>query len=353
MPEPLTPILGIVGPTASGKTGLAVRVAERAGFPIEVVSCDACQIYRGLDIGAGKPEPEELDAAPHHLVGVLDPDDPCSAGRFATLAAEAIAGIRRRGAIPLVVGGSGLYFRALRDGVFDGPPVDPALRARLHRLDRRRRGRPRLDRLLARLDPAAERRIHPNDRVRRLRALEVALLAGEPISSLRTRRSPPLGGAHWTVVALDPPRDELAARIARRVRAMFAAGFIEEALRLHDRHGDAWPGRRAIGYREILAELADSGDPAAVRNRREEIASRVIAATRRYAKRQRTWFRAERELRWLPLAGDAPEASRKTCEHFLAAALPARARHDSPAGATVPVSAAPVPRSGPVPTPFP
>ncbi len=332
-------VLAIVGPTASGKTGLAVRVAERLSFPIEIVSCDAFQIYRGLEIGAGQPAREELAAVRHHLVGVLEPDDPASAGRFAGLAAEAIAGIRRRGAIPLVVGGSGLYFRALRDGVFDGPAVDLGLRARLRRLDRHPRGRRRLDRMLARRDPDADRRIHRNDRVRRLRALEVALLAGEPISSLRTRRSPPLDRAHWTVVALDPPRDQLATRIAVRVRAMFAAGFVEEALRLHELHGDSWPGRRAIGYREILDERTSAGE----RETTDDLRARVRNATRRYARRQRTWFRAERELEWLPFSGDDAGAARRVTERFLTSVRPGAHRHDSAGGAILPAPAAPAP----------
>ncbi len=314
--SPDAPVLAILGPTGAGKTGLAVRVAEAIPAPVEVVSCDAFQIYRDLDIGTGKPDSDELAAVPHHLIGALAPDDPSTAGRFAGLAASAIRDIRARGGVPLVVGGSGLYFRALREGVFDGPEVDPDLRARLQRLDARPRGRVRLDRLLARLDPESHQRVHPNDRVRRLRALEVALAAGEPISRLRMRRASPLGSAAWTVLALDPPRELLGARIADRVRAMLAAGWIEEARALRKRYREDWPGRLAIGYREILGALAASEDGAFPEDLVRERERSIVAATRRYARRQLTWFRAEPGLTWIRLPGDDPGAFTAAVERF-------------------------------------
>ena len=306
-----------MGPTASGKSDLAVEVAAHLPLPIEVVSCDAFQIYRGLDIGSGKPAPEMRARLPHHLLDVLDPDDPCTAGRYAQLAAAAVRDVWRRGAVPLLVGGSGLYFRALRDGIFEGPDPDPRLRARLDAIYRRREGPRWLEALLRRLDPDAHRRIHPNDRVRRVRALEVALAAGESISRLQATRRPPLPEARWRVAGLDPPRDRLEERIAARVRGMFEAGLVDEARGLRDRYGGSWPGRLAIGYREVLAALAEPGSPAERAERLADAEVRVVIATRRYAKRQLTWFRAERGVTWVPHPAGDPAADDAVLRVFL------------------------------------
>ena len=297
-----------MGPTASGKSDLALEIADALPFPAEIVSCDAFQIYRELDIGSGKPSLEMRARRPHHLLDALEADDPCTAGRYAELAAAAVRDIRRRGAVPLVVGGSGLYFRALRDGIFEGPDPDPRLRARLEAIYRRPSGPRWLERLLARLDPAVHRRVHPNDRVRRVRALEVALAAGEPISRLQATRRPPLPEARWRIAGLDPPRGLLEARIVRRVRGMFAAGLVEEVRGLADRYPGEWPGRLAIGYREVLGALA--GDPGATEfaDRLRAAEERVVIATRRYAKRQLTWFRAERDVTWVRGAAGDPAA---------------------------------------------
>ena len=294
-----------MGPTASGKSDLALQVADSLPFPVEIVSCDAFQIYRELDIGSGKPSPVMRARRPHHLLDVLDPDDPCTAGRYADLAAAAVRDIWRRGAVPLVVGGSGLYFRALRDGIFEGPVPDPRLRARLEAIYRRPGGPRWMERLLSRIDPEVHRRVHPNDRVRRIRALEVALAAGEPISHLQATRCPPLPEACWRIAGLDPPRDLLEERIVRRVRGMFAAGLVEEVRRLRERYPGEWPGRLAIGYREVLGILAEDSDPHDPAKRLRAAEERVVIATRRYAKRQMTWFRAERGVTWVPgTAGD-------------------------------------------------
>ena len=295
---PGTFILALVGPTASGKSDLAVQVARSLPFPVEIVSCDAFQIYRELDIGSGKPSADARAAVRHHLLDVLAPDDACTAGRYAELAARTVREIRSRGAVPLVVGGSGLYFRALRDGIFEGPEPDPALRGRLDRIHARTGGRRWLERMLRRLDPDAHRRIHPNDRVRRIRALEVAIAAGEPISRLRTTRRPPLEGSRWRIAGLDPPRELLEERIACRVRGMFASGLVDEVRRLRDGYPGGWPGKFAIGYREVLAALSDGRDLNDLATHREETANRIVLATRRYAKRQMTWFRAERGVTW-------------------------------------------------------
>ena len=299
--------LALVGPTAGGKSELAVAVAGALPFPAEIVSCDAFQIYRGLDIGSGKPSPDLRARLAHHLLDALDPDDPCTAGRYADLAAAAMRNIWGRGAVPLVVGGSGLYFRALRDGIFAGPVPDPRLRARLDALYRRPGGPRWLERFLSRLDPEAHRRIHSHDRVRRVRALEVAIAAGEPISGLQATRRPPLPEARWRIAGLDPPRDLLEARIVRRVHGMFSDGLVEEVRRLRDRYPGEWPGRLAIGYREVLAFLAEGGEPDDIEERLAKVQDRVVAATRRYAKRQLTWFRAERGVTWV--SGAAHDAA--------------------------------------------
>lgn len=301
-------VLALVGPTAAGKSDLALEVADALPFPVEIVSCDAFQVYRELDIGSGKPSPDMQARRPHHLLDVLEPDDPCTAGRYAELAASAVRDVWRRGAVPLVVGGSGLYFRALRDGIFEGPEPDPRLRARLDAIYRRPSGPRWMGRLLARIDPAAHRRVHPNDRVRRVRALEVALAAGEPISRLQATRRPPLPEARWRVAGLDPPRGLLESRIVRRVRGMFAAGLVEEVRGLRDRYPGEWPGRLAIGYREVLAMLAEDPEPGDLAERPGAVEERVVIATRRYAKRQLTWFCAERGVTWLRGAAGDPTA---------------------------------------------
>ena len=294
-----------MGPTASGKSDLALQVADSLPFPLEIVSCDAFQIYRELDIGSGKPSPELRARRPHHLLDALDPDDPCTAGRYADLAAAAVRDIWRRGAVPLVVGGSGLYFRALRDGIFEGPVPDPRLRERLDAIYRRPGGPRWMERLLSRIDPEVHRRVHPNDRVRRIRALEVALAAGEPISHLQATRRPPLPEACWRIAGLDPPRGVVEERIVRRVQGMFAAGLVEEVRRLRDRYPGEWPGRLAIGYREVLGVLAEDSDPHDLAELLRAAEERVVIATRRYAKRQLTWFRAERGVTWVHgTAGD-------------------------------------------------
>ena len=289
-PGPL--VLALVGPTASGKSDLALEVADSLPFPVEIVSCDAFQIYRRLDIGSGKPTPEMRARRPHYLLDALDPDDPCTAGRYAELAAATVRDAWRRGAVPLVVGGSGLYFRALRDGIFEGPEPDSRLRARLD----------------------------ANDRVRRVRALEVALAAGEPISRLQATRRPPLPEAEWRIAGLDPPRDLLEARIVQRVRGMFASGLVEEVRGLSDRYPGEWPGRLAIGYREVLGVLAEEPSPRDLPDRLRAAEERVVIATRRYAKRQLTWFRAERDVTWVRGSAGDPAALQGVKHVFLGSA---------------------------------
>ncbi|MDE2659705.1 MAG: tRNA (adenosine(37)-N6)-dimethylallyltransferase MiaA [Acidobacteriota bacterium] len=307
-PAPGPVVLALVGPTASGKSDLALEVADSLPFSVEIVSCDAFQIYRRLDIGSGTPTTEMRARRPHHLLDALEPDDPCTAGRYAELAAATVRDVWRRRAVPLVVGGSGLYFRALRDGIFEGPAADPRLRARLAAIYRRPSGPRWMERLLARIDPAVHRRVHPNDWVRRVRALEVALAAGEPISRLQATRRPPLPEAEWRIAGLDPPRDLLEVRIGGRVRGMFASGLVEEVQGLSERYPGEWPGRLAIGYREVLGVLAEEPSPRDLPDRFRAAEERVVIATRRYAKRQLTWFRAERDVTWVRGAAGDPAA---------------------------------------------
>jgi tRNA dimethylallyltransferase len=285
--EPDT-VLAVVGPTASGKTDLAVRVAERVGG--EIVSADSVQIYRGFDLGSGKPTPEENARAPHHVVGVLDPLDPADAARFAALAHEAIAGIRARGKRPIVVGGTYLWVKALLFGLADAPPASEEIRAR-HRALAEAEGRPALHARLAAVDPTIAARLHPNDFVRVSRALEVQELTGEPMSAWQARHgfSTPRVRARLAGVAHDPA--ELTVRIAARVRGWLAAGWVDEVGALVAAgYGEA-RAMGSVGYREVRAHLA--GQIAA-----GDLETLIVRSTRVFARRQRTWLR-EAPVAWL------------------------------------------------------
>lgn len=298
-------VAALVGPTASGKTSLAVAIARR--LPVEAIACDSRTVYRGLDIGTAKPTVEERAALPHHLLDVAEPWEDFSAARFAELADRAIDDIAARGRLPLLVGGAGLYLRAVVEGVFAAPPKDPELRASLER-HAAEVGPAAIHRELAEVDPATAARLPPNDVVRIVRALEVHRLTGRPISwhHERDRDRPPRYRCRVLVVA--PDRDELARRMAVRAEAMFDGGLVEEAVRLA-----ADPRTRArleklMGYREALLQAAGAID-------REEAIRRTALEQRRYAKRQLTWFRALPEARWLPWPPD-PDAVAPILEQF-------------------------------------
>jgi len=282
-------VVAIVGPTASGKSALALRAAEELGA--EIVNADALQIYRGLEIGTGKPTPEEQARVPHHLVDVLDPTERFSAGEFARRAAAALSVIGRRGRVALVVGGSGLYLRALLSGIAAVPPVAPDVRRVL--ADRlRREGLGALRAELERRDPATARRVDPADKQRTLRALEVAIGTGVPISTWVAQRSiRTVPECLW--IGLTLPRALLYDRIAARVRRMAESGWLDEvrALLASGVPRDA-PALQAIGYADWMRHLdGEIGYEATV--------ERIERATRRYAKRQETWFRRETAVRWL------------------------------------------------------
>ncbi len=275
----------ITGPTACGKTDLALEIAARV--PVEIVSMDSAMVYRGLDIGTAKPSIATRQSVPHHLVDILEPNEAYSAGRFARDAASAIAAIRARGRLPLIVGGTLLYLRALRDGLASLPRADRAVRAAIDR-DGVRFGWAALHQRLQGIDAAAAARIAPSDRQRIQRALEVHALTGRPITELQRTRSS-TGEPGVLVIALVPAdRAALAERIERRFDAMVAQGFVAEVERLRAR-GDLdrdLPALRSVGYRQIWAHL--EGDYGW-----DEARTKAIAATRQYAKRQLTWLRGD------------------------------------------------------------
>jgi tRNA dimethylallyltransferase len=294
-----------VGPTASGKSALAMRLArERRG---EIVSCDSLQVYRGLDIGSAKPSAEERREIPHHLVDVVEPDQSFSAAEYARLARAALAEIRSRARLPVVAGGTGLYLRALLQGLFPGPPRDARLRRRLESLAVRF-GDARLHRLLEHVDPAAAARIHRRDRLRVVRALEVYHTTGRAISAQQGEGAEPLRGFRLLVLGLDPGRARLRLAVEARTREMLERGLVDEARGLLAR-GFSRQLRplQAIGYRQAAAAAAGEISLA-------EAERSIVTETLRFAKRQMTWFRHQQpQVRWF---GDA-EAAREAITVWL------------------------------------
>ncbi len=293
-------LLVIAGPTASGKTALAVALARRLGG--EIVNADSQQVYRGLDVGTAKPSAAERAAAAHHLVDVVEPGEGMDAARFAALADAAIADVAARGRLPIVAGGTGLYLRALLHGVVAAPGRDPALRARLEE-EAARCGRPALHARLAAIDPAAAARIRPNDLVRIVRALEIAA-GGTMPSELHAGHAFQPDRYAARIVALDPPRAALHARIDARVAEMFAGGLLDEARALAARFGDALPQRWPIGYAEAIACVRGELEVA-------EAIRRVQVAHRRYARRQVIWLRRERGVEWIAPPVDIEALARR------------------------------------------
>ncbi len=295
--DPRPPVLFLMGPTASGKTALAVELVRR--WPFEIISVDSAQVYRGLDIGTAKPDQATRRLAPHRLIDIRDPAEAYSAGEFRTDALREIAAIQAAGRIPLLVGGTLLYFRALERGLAELPSADPALRARLA-AEFAEQGSVALHARLARLDPAAAARIHAHDRQRIQRALEVRELTGRSLTELCARpRNEILSFQIIKLIVVPAERQILHERIERRFRAMLEQGFVAEVERLKAR-GDIGlerPALRSVGYRQVWAYLEGSLDKAAM-------VERGIVATRQFAKRQLTWLRAEKEASWLNSQGD-------------------------------------------------
>lgn len=297
------PAVALMGPTASGKTALAVDWVQR--FGLGIISVDSALVYRGLDIGSAKPDAAVLARAPHRLIDIRDPHETYSAADFAQDALTAMRELHAEGRVPLLVGGTGLYFRALLCGLSDMPTADPALRAKIA-AEADARGWAALHAELARVDPVAAARIAPGDPQRIQRALEVYRLSGRPISqwqaeAVRTRF--PFRVLKLAVAPTD--RATLHARIAARFDAMLDQGFLDEVrpLAADPRLHRDLPAMRAVGYRQALEHLA--GETSA-----SEFRDRAIHATRQLAKRQITWLRSERDARWLDPARDADEADR-------------------------------------------
>jgi tRNA dimethylallyltransferase len=293
--EPL--LIAIAGPTGSGKTALSLALAAR--FAGEIVSCDSVAVYREMEAGTAKPTAEERRRVPHHLIDILPPDQFCTAGDYSRRARQAIAEIAARGRVPVVTGGTGLYLRALLEGLFPGPQRSDEVRERL-RASSERHGAGWLHRLLLRLDPAAAERIHANDQPKLIRAIEVCLAARQPLTEAWQAGRDPLRGFGILRIGLDPPRPLLYERLDARAQAMFAAGLVEETRTLLEKYGEAPRALDALGYRQARAVL-----------RGEMTEAEAVAATaqghRNYAKRQITWFRREPEMHWLQGFGNEPD----------------------------------------------
>jgi tRNA dimethylallyltransferase len=318
-----------MGPTASGKTTLSLEIAER--FNGEIVSCDSVAVYRGMEIGTAKPSPAERARVPHHLIDIANPDQPCTAGDYSRLARTAITGITGRGHLPIVTGGTGLYLRALLDGLFAGPQRSDLLRERLRRSEARH-GAGWLHRSLTRLDPESAALIHPNDRPKLIRAIEVTIEGRQAMSKALREGRDPLTGYRILRIGLDPERNALYGRINTRAAAMFEEGLIEETQHLLDLYtnrnldrfagpgapclaSETWvdgtptvpparapipPALNSLGYRQAAAFLNGTLT-------REHAIKAAQQGHRNYAKRQMTWFRREPEVIWLRGFGDDPE----------------------------------------------
>jgi len=304
-------VLLLMGPTASGKTALALELARH--FPIEIVSVDSALVYRGMDIGTAKPSAAEQAACPHHLIDIIDPLDSYSAAQFRADAERLIDEIHARGNIPLLAGGTMLYYKALLEGLSELPQADPALRAQLDQ-EAALQGWPALHARLARLDPVTAARLQPNDAQRIQRALEVCLIAGRPMSELFQDKAVPERRWRSLNLALAPAeRRWLHERIALRFRQMLDAGFLDEVTALRRQYPALTPGlpsMRCVGYRQAW-EYLDGGCGY------DEMIERGIAATRQLCKRQLTWMRS---LDVLPLNAQEPDAGRRAralCEAFL------------------------------------
>jgi tRNA dimethylallyltransferase len=291
-PEPL--LIAIVGPTGSGKTALALAVAEH--FQGEIVNCDSVALYRGLDIGTAKPSPEERGRAPHHLFDILELAQVFTAGDYALAARRVLAEIADRGRLPILVGGTGLYLRASLQGLFAGPKRSEVLRKRLREIVRRK-GSPYLHRMLVRLDTVAARRIHANDIPKLIRALEVCLESRQKMTELWRQGRDPLSGFRILRIGLDPERAALYERINQRARRMFDSGLVGETKRLVECCGASVPPLQSLGYKQALQLLRGEVD-------HESAITAAQQAHRNYAKRQLTWFRHEPEVHWLHGFGD-------------------------------------------------
>ncbi|MEO8096565.1 MAG: tRNA (adenosine(37)-N6)-dimethylallyltransferase MiaA [Acidobacteriota bacterium] len=297
-----SPLLIVVGPTAAGKSGLALHVAEL--FSGEVVNCDSLQLYRGFDIGTAKTPARERRGIPHHLLDVLDPQMVHSAGDYSRLARATVAEIAQRGKLPVIVGGTGFYLSAFLNGLPALPPRDEGLRERLSEREQQRPGS--LHRILSRVDPATLRRIQPNDTHKLLRALEIRLLTRRTLPP--ASEAAPLTGFRILKIGLDPDREALVKAIEARTANMFEAGLLEEVrgLLASGLTGNEKPFE-SLGYKQVLAHFrGELSIETAILN--------TEIGTRQYAKRQRTWFRRDPQIHWLPGFGSDPRIVEQATE---------------------------------------
>ncbi len=292
MPEPL--LVGVLGPTASGKTSLSLALAEK--FDAEIVNCDSVAMYREFEIGTAKPTAAERARAPHHLLDCVEPSEPMTAGEYARRARQVLEEVKTRRNMPIVVGGTGLYLRALLEGLFPGPERSDELRARLRKMSTAR-GSSYLHRILRRLDPTAASRIHANDAPKLIRAIEVCLASQYKMTELWKLGRDPLRGFRILRLGLDPVRSALYNRINQRAQKMFEDGLVEETQALLEKYGSRAGPLSSLGYKQavqfIRGELT-----------REQAVQAAQQAHRNYAKRQMTWFRGEPEVFWLRGFGD-------------------------------------------------
>jgi len=289
------PLLVVVlGPTGSGKTALSLSLAQQ--FHGEIVNCDSVAMYREFEVGTAKPTAQERARAPHHLFDFVDPTAYITAGEYSRMAREALNDIRDRGGVPIVVGGTGLYLRALLEGLFPGPQRSEELRERL-RERVATRGLSYLHRVLRRLDPVAAEKIHANDTPKLIRAIEVCLASRQKMTELWQRGRDPLQGFRALRIGLNPEREALYARINQRARRMFDAGLVEETRKLLERYGQQARPLDALGYKQAVQLLKGEID-------REGAVMAAQQAHRNYAKRQMTWFRREPDVTWLAGFGD-------------------------------------------------
>ncbi len=299
-PEPL--LVVVLGPTASGKTALSLALAER--FHGEIVNCDSVAMYREFEIGTAKPTASERSRAPHHLLDCVAPTSDITAGKYARQARQALEEIKARGHLPIVVGGTGLYLRALLEGFFPGPQRSEELRVRL-RARAESRGSSYLHRILRHLDHAAAEKIHANDMPKLIRAIEVCLASRQKMTELWLQRGrDPLPGFRILRFGLDPDRQALYDRINRRAQRMFEAGLIEETQHLLKKYGDAAGPLSSLGYKQAVQFLRGELT-------REQALQAAQQAHRNYAKRQMTWFRREPDVTWLNGFGDDEHIQRE------------------------------------------
>ena len=292
------PLLAIVGPTASGKSSLGIFLAQQ--FSGEIVACDSTQLYRGFDVGTAKPSLADRRGVPHHLLDVLDPAEPSTAGGYRERALAALDDLRARNKLPILTVGTGLYLRALLEGLADLPQRSEEIRQRL-RASSAEHGLGHLHQMLAHLDPHAARQIAPADEQKLIRAIEICLLAGKPLTEVHRAGRTPLTGWRVLKLGLDPAREALYQRIHERTENMFTAGWLDEVRRLYE---SGLPENAKpfgfIGYRELRSHLRGELTLDAAR-------AAIQQSTRNYAKRQLTWFRREPHVHWLPGFGDDPQ----------------------------------------------